>query len=289
MHSSRRRSRRGRPIVQHHDRDEQQRPRTPACARTPGARREGRPAAGAALPPRSAGSRRRRCGTRSPRAAPTVRRTRAAPSAPIAPPGAGGAGHRARPRVGGVERGVHERVGVGVLGTRDVPEVDLARRRASNARTSSHSGRRCGCFTFHAPSTCRITSMESARTMHAPARERTRGLEPGDQRAVLGDVVRGRADALAHRRQPRRRRGGRVEDDRADRGGSRVPPGPAVAEDQDGVAFGCGHALTGSRAALMGSSAALMGSGWRRSCRSRRRLPSGALRMRSTSVAGIVR
>ena len=51
-----------------------------------------------------------------------------------------------------VERRVHEQVGVGVLLARHVREVHVARTARAARRTSSTSGRRCGCFTFHAPS-----------------------------------------------------------------------------------------------------------------------------------------
>ena len=69
----------------------------------------------------------------------------------------------------GVERRVHEEVGVDVLLARHVREVDLAPTRRGAPAPRACSGRRCACFTFHAPSSWRITSIESARTPHARA------------------------------------------------------------------------------------------------------------------------
>ena len=91
-----------------------------------------------------------------------------------------------------VERGVHQRVGFGVLLARHVREVDLARSSSSSARARACSGLRCGCFTFHRPASCSMTSFESARTCDRAGTEPLRRLEPGDERLVLGDVVGGR-------------------------------------------------------------------------------------------------
>ena len=66
----------------------------------------------------------------------------------------------------------------------------------------------------------------------APGRELPGGLEGGDQRAVLGHVVRGHTDAFAHRCQPGGRVGGRVEHHGTDRSRPRVSTRAAVAVDE---------------------------------------------------------
>ena len=62
---------------------------------------------------------------------------------------------------------------------------------------ASASGFMSGCLIFQRPAICSMTSLESIRTLELG----TRGvlvveLQPGDQAAVLGDVVGGDADAL---------------------------------------------------------------------------------------------
>ena len=123
---------------------------------------------------RSAGSRDRGSGTRSRR-----RRSSRTTNQSTMP---------ARPQTSrGVERRVHQRVGVGVLLARHVLQVDdVVRRRATRAPRAC-SGRRFACFTFHSPRSCLITSSESARTWMTPRAEgarppRARRSAPGTRR-----------------------------------------------------------------------------------------------------------
>ena len=106
------------------------------------------------------------------------------------------------------------------------------RTRASSEHARACSGLRCGCFTFQRPATCSITSFESPRTRATRAGVAARRLEPGDERAVLGDVVGGLADALADRGEPLRRRARRVEHDRTDRGGPGIAARATVEVDR---------------------------------------------------------
>ena len=77
-----------------------------------------------------------------------------------------------------------------------------------------------------------ITSRESARTWMTLRAEVGHRFEPGDQRAVFGNVVGGHADAFADLGDERRRLGGRVPHDRADRCRPGVPAGSTVAIEE---------------------------------------------------------
>ena len=118
----------------------------------------------------------------------------------------------------------------------------------------------------------RVGADVHARAARTPRRPRAR-----DERLVLGDVVRGDADALAHRRDQHRRIDGHVEHDRADRRGPGVPPRAAVALDSRPCR--CSRTPAHVRA----------GRGSRRSCRSEHDALGALAWIRSTSVAGIVR
>src|SRR5262249_44780474 len=129
-----------------------------------------------------------------------------------------------------VEGGVHERVGLGVLFSRHVREVDalvLGEERLGALEV------RLQVRLLHAVAALELTheQLGVGPDPDATGGELACGLQRRDQRPVLGDVVRRDADALAHGRELRGWVGGRIENNGADRGRARVAARPAVAVD----------------------------------------------------------
>src|SRR6476659_9674830 len=96
---------------------------------------------------------------------------------------------------GQVERGVHQRIGVGVELPTNVGEVD---RLVVTQELTGASLQRAQVLLLHLPPSRDLFDHELRVASHLH-RARGRGggrLEPGDERAVLGDVVGGLADAL---------------------------------------------------------------------------------------------
>ena len=172
-----------------------------------------------------------------------------------------------------VERGVHQRVGFDVLLARHVREVNFFVVLEQPERASVETAE---MVLLHPPLALELFDHEHRVGAHADnaRRELARRLEPGNECPVLGHVVGGGTDALAHRRESCGRRRRRVEDDRANGGGPRIPAGATVAVDHDLVAE-VAIATHGTKMQPQLSQYEIV--------------PSGALRMLSTSVDGIDR
>src|SRR6266511_185317 len=170
-----------------------------------------------------------------------------------------------------VERGVHQEVGVGVLRTRHVREVDDL---VALEEVAGLLEQRPKMRLLDAPAALDLTDYQHRIGADAQdaRREPPCRLEPRDQGPIFGNVVRRVADALAHGREPRRRVGTRVLDDRADRGRAGIPAGAAVAVHDDLLPQPLGH---GTRMQPQ-LSQCVTG-------------PPAPCLIRSTSVAGIVK
>src|SRR6478752_8658909 len=94
---------------------------------------------------------------------------------------------------GQVERGVHQRVGIGVELATHVSEVDGFVALQELLRPSPQGPQ---VLLLHLPATGDLFDHELRVTPHLQGARRDRGgsLEPGDERAVLGDVVGGLTD-----------------------------------------------------------------------------------------------
>src|ERR687897_1740653 len=168
-----------------------------------------------------------------------------------------------------VEGGVDQRVGLDVLLAGHVREVDVL---VPGEQCAGALEVRPQVGLFHAVPAFELTD-EQLRVgphSHTTGGELPSGLEPCDQGAVLGHVVRRHADALAHRREPRRRVGRRVEHDGADRSRAGVTARAAVAVDDQ-----LGPWRHGTRMQPQFSQWATV--------------PGGLLRMRSASTDGMDR
>ena len=108
---------------------------------------------------------------------------------------------RRRHPAGRVERRVHQGVGVGVVLTADVLQVDLAvgAQQLLGPAGAGARVRRSSRGTGPRADGSAVGSRHGPRPATRGARRRPRAR--ADQRGVLGDVVRGDADGLAHRRK----------------------------------------------------------------------------------------
>ena len=103
---------------------------------------------------------------------------------------------------------------------------------------SAASGFIDGCLTFQLPVICSTTSLESIRTsIVGPWRMLGGELEPGDQAAVLGDVVGGDADRLSALGD--QLTGVGVLEQRAVRSRARIAAGGTVGLDDHGPVRSC--------------------------------------------------
>ncbi len=118
-----------------------------------------------------------------------------------------------------------------LFSARGIHEKRTRGSRATSAAASRASGFIAGCLTCQRPLICSTTSLESIRTSTSDGSSSSAAVQPGDEAAVLRDVVGGAADPGGALGEHLAADG--VADDRAVAGRTRVAARPPVGLDDE--------------------------------------------------------